>query len=187
MDIFTHAGIFIYPLALCSAIAVFITFERLIALRPSRVMPAAMVDAFVAGRFDGVTADSVSVVGRIVGFYQSRPSDSDSLKAYARFEVSRMERGMFLLEVVIGAAPLVGLLGTVTGLTQVFSGFSADTGLPDPATFIMGIALALNTTILGLTIAIPALAVHAYLLRRVESMAACIGLGVQALVQSKEA
>ena len=40
----------------------------------------------------------------------------------------------------------------------------------------MGIALALNTTILGLTIAIPALAVHAYLLRRVESMAACIGL-----------
>ena len=186
MDIFTHAGIFIYPLALSSAVAVFITFERLIALRPSRVMPAAMVDAFVTGRLDGVSADSGSIVGRIVVFYKSRPSDSDSLKAYARLEVSRMERGMFLLEVVIGAAPLVGLLGTVTGLTQVFSGFSADTGLPDPATFIMGIALALNTTILGLAIAIPALAVHAYLLRRVESMAACIGLGVQALIQSKQ-
>jgi len=187
MDIFTHAGIFIYPLALCSAVAVFITFERLIALRPSRVMPAAMVDAFVSGRFDGVSVDPVSVVGRIVGFYQSRPLDSDSLKAYARLEISRMERGMFLLEVVIGAAPLVGLLGTVTGLTQVFSGFSADTGLPDPATFIMGIALALNTTILGLTIAIPALAAHAYLLRRVESMAARIELSLQALIQSKEA
>ena len=37
MDIFTHAGIFIYPLALCSAVAVSVTFERLIALRPSRV------------------------------------------------------------------------------------------------------------------------------------------------------
>lgn len=117
MDIFTHAGIFIYPLALCSAVAVFITFERLIALRPSRVMPEAMVEAFVSGRFDGVPVDSVSVVGRIVGFYKSRPLDSDSLKAYARLEVSRMERGMFLLEVVIGAAPLIGLLGTVTGLT----------------------------------------------------------------------
>ena len=187
MDIFTHAGIFLYPLLLCSTVAVFITFERLIALRPSRVMPAEIVDAFVSGRFDVVPADSASVVGRIVSFYQSRPSDSDSLKAYARLEVSRMERGMFLLEVVIGAAPLIGLLGTVTGLTQVFSGFSADTGLPDPATFIKGIALALNTTILGLTIAIPALAVHAYLLRRVESMAARIGLGVHALVQSKEA
>ena len=186
MDILTHAGIFIYPLALCSVVAVFITFERLIALRPSRVIPAAMVDAFVSGRFDGVPVNSTSVVGRIVGFYQSRPLDSGSLIAYARLEVSRMERGMFLLEVVIGAAPLIGLLGTVTGLTQVFSGFSADTGLPDPATFIRGIALALNTTILGLTIAIPALAAHAYLLRRVESMAACIGLSLQALIQSKE-
>lgn len=186
MDIFTHAGIFIYPLALCSVVAVFITFERLIALRPSRVMPASMVEAFVSGRLDGLSSDSSSVAGRIVGFYQSQKLDTDSLKAYARLEVSRMERGMFLLEVVIGAAPLIGLLGTVTGLTQVFSGFSAETGLPDPATFITGIALALNTTILGLAIAIPALAAHAYLLRRVESLAARIGLGVQALIHGRD-
>lgn len=187
MDLLSNAGIFIYPLALCSLVAVFITFERLIVLRSSRVMPAAMANAFQCGRFDGVSADPASVAGRIVGFYQSRQPDADSLKAYARLEVSRMERGIFLLEVVIGAAPLIGLLGTVTGLTQVFSGFSAETGLPDPTTFIMGIALALNTTILGLSIAIPALAAHAYLLRRVESLAAGIGLGVQALIQSKEA
>jgi biopolymer transport protein ExbB len=186
MDIFIHAGIFIYPLALCSLIAVFITVERLIALRPSKVMPAAMVDAFVSGQFEGVAAEQSSVAGRIVHFYQSRQSDADSLKAYARLEVNRMERGIFLLEVVIGAAPLLGLLGTVTGLTQVFSGFSADTGLPDPATFIRGIALALNTTILGLAIAIPALAAHAYVLRRVESLAARIGLGLEALLQSSK-
>lgn len=187
MDIFTHAGIFIYPLALCSLIAVFISFERLLALRPSRVMPTALVDAFVSGQFDGIGAERNSVAGRIVQFYRSRKPDADELKAYARLEVSRMERGVFLLEVVIGAAPLIGLLGTVTGLTQVFSGFSAETGLPDPAAFIRGIALALNTTILGLAIAIPALAAHAYVLRRVESLAARIGLGVQALLQSEKA
>jgi len=185
MDIFTHAGIFIYPLALCSLVAVYIAFERLIALRPSRVMPATLVNAFISGRLEGVQPDSASVAGRIVGFYQTRQPDAESLKAYARLEVSRMERGIFLLEVVIGAAPLIGLLGTVTGLTQVFSGFSAETGLPDPGAFITGIALALNTTILGLAIAIPALAAHAYLLRRVESLAARIGLGVQALVHAK--
>jgi biopolymer transport protein ExbB len=184
MDIFTHAGIFIYPLALCSLIAVFITVERLIALRPSKVIPATMFDAFASGQFDGAALDQSSVAGRIVHFYQSRQSDADSLKAYARLEVSRMERGIFLLEFVIGAAPLLGLLGTVTGLTQVFSGFSADTGLPDPATFIRGIALALNTTILGLAIAIPALAAHAYVLRRIESLAARLGLGLEALLQS---
>jgi biopolymer transport protein ExbB len=184
MDIFTHAGIFIYPLALCSCIAVFITIERLIALRNSRVVPSTLVQAFVAGQLSAFPADSSSVAGRIVGFYRSRQPDPEALKAYARVEVSRMERGVFLLEVVIGAAPLIGLLGTVTGLTQVFSGFSAETGLPDPAAFITGIALALNTTILGLAIAIPALAAHAYLLRRVESLAARISLGVEALLES---
>ena len=182
MDIFTHAGIFIYPLALCSFIAVLITIERLIALRPSRIVPGSVVEAFVAGRLAAVSADTSSVAGRIITFHQTRGADGDSLKAYARLEVSRMERGVFLLEVVIGAAPLLGLLGTVTGLTQVFSGFSAETGLPDPGTFITGIALALNTTILGLAIAIPALAAHAYLLRRVESHAARIGLGVEAIL-----
>lgn len=186
MDIFTHAGIFIYPLALCSFIAVFITFERLIALRNSRVVPASLVNAFVSGNIAELPADESSVAGRIVGFYRSRQPDPDALKAYARVEVSRMERGVFLLEVVIGAAPLIGLLGTVTGLTQVFSGFSADTGLPDPGTFITGIALALNTTILGLAIAIPALAAHAYLLRRVESLAARIGLGLEVLLKGAD-
>lgn len=183
MDLLTNAGIFIYPLAVCSFVAVFITVERLLALRNSKVIPRHMVDAFVEGDFAQVEADLKSVTGRIVTFYRERSPDPDALNAFARLEVSRMERGMFLLEVVIGAAPLLGLLGTVTGLTQVFGGFSADTGLPDTGAFIQGIALALNTTILGLAIAIPALAAHAYLLRRVESLAARISVGVECLTE----
>lgn len=186
MDLLNNAGIFLYPLAVCSFIAVFITIERLIALRNSRVIPAHMVDAFVEGDMDKVESSMSSVTGRIVSFYRERQPDADALNAFARLEVSRMERGMFLLEVVIGAAPLLGLLGTVTGLTQVFGGFSADTGLPDPAAFIKGIALALNTTILGLAIAIPSLAAHAYLLRRVESLAARISVGVECLIELRE-
>ena len=149
MDILTHAGIFIYPLALCSFTAVFVTIERLIALRSSRVLPRSLVEGFSSGSVESSLVDSGSVAGRILTFYRSREEGNDSLIAYSKFELNRMERGIFLLEVVIGAAPLLGLLGTVTGLTQVFSGFSAQTGLPDPATFITGIALALNTTILG--------------------------------------
>lgn len=186
MDLLNNAGIFLYPLAVCSFIAVFITIERLIALRNSRVIPTHMVDAFVEGDLDKVESSMSSVTGRIVSFYRERQPDADALNAFARLEVSRMERGMFLLEVVIGAAPLLGLLGTVTGLTQVFGGFSADTGLPDPAAFIKGIALALNTTILGLAIAIPSLAAHAYLLRRVESLAARISVGVECLIELRE-
>lgn len=187
MDLLNNAGIFLYPLAACSFIAVFITIERLIALRNSRVIPKHMVDAFVEGDFDEVKSSMHSVTGRIVTFYRERQPEPDALNAFARLEVSRMERGLFLLEVVIGAAPLLGLLGTVTGLTQVFGGFSADTGLPDPAAFIKGIALALNTTILGLAIAIPSLAAHSYLIRRVESLAARISVGVECLTELKRA
>ncbi|MEM8866979.1 MAG: MotA/TolQ/ExbB proton channel family protein [Verrucomicrobiota bacterium] len=182
MDILNNAGIFLYPLAVCSFVAVFITIERLIALRPSTVIPAAIVQAFERGNLGELEVNNGSVIGRIVRFYRERSPDPDSLKAFAQLEVSRMERGIFLLEVVVGAAPLLGLLGTVTGLTQVFGGFSADTGLPEPGAFIQGIALALNTTIIGLAIAIPSLAAHAYLIRRVDALAAKIQVGVEYLV-----
>lgn len=187
MDLFANTGIFLYPLAACSFIAVFITAERLIALRNSQIIPHAAVDAFVSGQVEEIRPDQRSVVGRIVGFCREREPDPAALKAFARLEVSRMERGLFLLEVVIGAAPLIGLLGTVTGLTQVFGGFSVETGLPEPEAFIKGIALALNTTIIGLAIAIPALAAHSYLMRRVEALAARISVGVECLVIGREA
>jgi biopolymer transport protein ExbB len=185
MDLLSNAGIFLYPLGLCSVVALAITIERLLSLRKSQVMPNHLVEAFLAHDLERLEGDAGSVAGRIIAFHKERNPDAEGLNAFARLEVSRMERGIFLLEVVIGVAPLLGLLGTVTGLTQVFSGFSADTGLPEPAAFIRGIALALNTTILGLAIAIPALVAHAYLLRRVESLAARIGMAVQALIDTK--
>jgi len=185
MDILANTGFFLYPLVVCSLVAMFVTVERFIALRNAVIIPKSAVDALIAGDVDRIQADSRSVVGRILGFCRERNPDPDAIKAFARLEVSRMERGMFLLEVVIGAAPLLGLLGTVTGLTQVFGGFSAETGLPEPGAFIAGIALALNTTILGLAIAIPALAAHSYLLRRVESLAARISVGVECLMERR--
>ncbi|MGB0416898.1 MAG: MotA/TolQ/ExbB proton channel family protein [Coraliomargarita sp.] len=183
MDLITNAGIFAYPLVVFSFIAVFITVERLIALRNSSVIPRHMVEAFVESRLTEMEVDTKSVMGRIVTFFRERDPDADALSAFARLEVTRMERGVFLLEIVVGASPLLGLLGTVTGLTQVFGGFSADTGLPDPGVFIQGIALALNTTILGLAVAIPALVAHAYLMRRIDSLAARINVGVECLTE----
>ncbi|MFO8026831.1 MAG: MotA/TolQ/ExbB proton channel family protein [Opitutales bacterium] len=185
MDVLSNTGIFLYPLAACSFVAVFITVERLLTLRNSKIIPRSAVDAFISGREHEIEADQKSVVGRIVGFYREHSPDPDALKAFARLEVSRMERGLFLLEVVIGAAPLLGLLGTVTGLTHVFGNFSAETGLPEPEAFIKGIALALNTTIIGLAIAIPALAAHSYLLRRVDSLAARLSVGVECLMEGR--
>jgi biopolymer transport protein ExbB len=75
------------------------------------------------------------------------------------------------LEIIIGAAPLVGLLGTVVGLVQVFDKISIETGAANQAAFSQGIALALSTTVIGLIIAIPCLVGNGYLQRTVETYA----------------
>ena len=175
------AGVFIYPLGLCSLIAFAIIIERVIALRKSAIIPDDLVDAFVTGDVLERKIDAQTIGGRVVRFYQDNEPDEEGLKAFARLQINQMERGLFLLEIVTAAAPLIGLLGTVTGLVGVFSGFSATTGMPDPASFINGIALALSTTVLGLSIAIPSLVGHAFLMRRVESLAARIEVGVERL------
>jgi biopolymer transport protein ExbB len=182
LELLSGSGIFVYPLAICSFVAIFIIAERLLALRPSRIIPNSLVEHFIEGDLTSLEDDLNSVGGRIVTFYRQNNPDPEGLKAFARLEVTRMERGIFLLEVVVGAAPLIGLLGTVTGLVQVFSNFNVDTGMPNPGDFVQGIALALSTTILGLGVAIPALVGNAYLLRRVDTLAARLNVGVERLI-----
>lgn len=181
MDLLANVGIFLYPLSACSFVAVFITIERLIALRTSKVVPKDVLDSIILGDPKQVDPDVDSALGRILNFYLNQKPDPGRLNAFARMEVSHLERGFFFLEIVIGAAPLLGLLGTVTGLTQVFGNFFAESGLADPGSFISGIAMALNTTILGLAITIPALAAHAYLLRRVDLLTVQISMGIEHL------
>lgn len=178
------AGIFIWPLGLCSVLAVFIIVERLVALRPSRVIPTHLEEAFVEGKLpDRVSNDSVA--GRLLNFYNLRHPDPEQLKAFARLQITRMERGMFILDTIVSAAPLLGLLGTVVGLVKVFGGISPETGLPDPKTFVAGVALALTTTVIGLCIAIPALVFSNYLNRRIDTLAAKLNVGVQRLLALK--
>ena len=97
-----------------------------------------------------------------------------------------MERGLFVLDSIVGVAPLIGLLGTVWGLIKVFNGIDAATGLPDTAFFVEGIALALTTTMLGLIIAIVALIGVNTLRRRVEKWSSSLDFAAQGLADRKE-
>ena len=186
LTLFQDAGVFIWPLALCSLLATFIVIERLIALRDGKTIPRELEEAFVRGKMPkNFTVDSTA--GRIVQFFQNRTPDADQLKAFARLQIIRMERGLFLLDTVVSAAPLIGLLGTVTGLVQVFSRISPDTGLPDPSAFVQGVAMALSTTMLGLAVAIPALVFGNYLNRRIDTIAAKIDVGVERMLGADRA
>lgn len=182
-----QAGWFLYPLGICLAFATFVFMERWLALRRSRTMPVEIASALAADHLASIEANEQSAAGRIAARARRGSGDADALRAYARLEASGMERGLFLLEIVVGAAPLLGLLGTVTGLTKVFSGFPVAGATPDAGVFSEGIAMALLTTIIGLAIAIPALMGHAFLVRKVDKRAAELEWLVERLsVDSKD-
>jgi len=169
-NVLKGAGNLIYPLLLCSIVMVFVVCERLYALRRAAVMPQDLVDAVVTGR--PLLGGRHTVLARIVEFAEQHKNDEGAVKAFARLELNRMERGIPYLDVIYAAAPLIGLTGTVTGLLQVFSQISPDTGLPDPVAFTKGVALALSATVIGLCIAIPSLVGSGYLQRKIENYAA---------------
>jgi biopolymer transport protein ExbB len=169
IEIIEGAGLLIYPLGICSFAMVFIICERTYALRTNVVMPQDLVDAIIENK--PYSGGKHSVLARILDFAEDHEHDEDAVKAFARLEINRMERGIPYLDIIYAAGPLLGLTGTVTGLLRVFSQINTETGLPDPVAFTKGVALALSATVIGLTIAIPALVGGGYLQRKVENYA----------------
>jgi biopolymer transport protein ExbB len=94
----------------------------------------------------------------------------DALQSAARHEIVRLERGIVVLEIIVGIAPLLGLVGTIAGMITVF-GDLGQTGLNDAAKLAQGIALILRATLIGLLIAIPALIAWSYFSKKVEVLA----------------
>jgi biopolymer transport protein ExbB len=169
IEIIEGAGLLIYPLGICSFAMVFIICERTYALRTNVVMPQDLVDAIIENK--PYSGGKHSVLARILDFAEDHEHDADAVKAFARLEINRMERGIPYLDIIYATGPLLGLTGTVTGLLRVFSQINAETGLPDPVAFTKGVALALSATVIGLSVAIPALVGGGYLQRKVENYA----------------
>jgi len=170
---YEQLGIFAYPLCACLLIAVFITLERFFSLRRGVTFPRKVEKALLRGEFPDKKWKRGSAAERIVHVAVHENASKDTIRAYARLEVSAMERGMFLLEVIVAGAPLIGLLGTVTGLVEVFSNMPTG-GTVDKTLFSEGISLALLTTMAGLAIALPTLLFNSYLQRVLDKRAASL-------------
>lgn len=93
----------------------------------------------------------------------------DSIETRARHEVIKLERGLVILEIIVGIAPLTGLVGTLHGLISLFATLGS-VGVSDNAALAKGISIALNTTLLGLIVAIPALIAWSYYNKKVETL-----------------
>ena len=99
-----------------------------------------------------------------------REENVDVLQTRARHEIVRLERGLVVLEIIVGIAPLLGLVGTIVGMMTVFGDIGPAT-LSDASRLAHGIALILRATLLGLLIAIPSLVAWSYYSKKVETIA----------------
>ena len=99
-----------------------------------------------------------------------RAETVDAMQTRARREIARLERGLVVLEIIVGIAPLLGLVGTILGMMTAF-GNVGQAGQIDPAELAKGISLILRATLLGLLIAIPSLIFWSYYSKKVESAA----------------
>jgi biopolymer transport protein ExbB/TolQ len=121
-------------------------------------------------------------LGRVIGvclhhLNWPRQENIEAVQVRARHEVVGLESGLSVLEVTTGVAPLLGLLGTLSGLVSVFANLG-EGGTGDPIAVARGISEALNTTIVGLAVAAPSLVAHNYFQRKLETMA----VGMEGLV-----
>src|SRR5262249_40850309 len=92
----------------------------------------------------------------------------DAIQTRARHEIARLERGLVVLEIIVGIAPLLGLVGTILGMMAVFADVG-QTGLTDAGKLAQGIALILRATLFGLLIAIPSLVFWSYYTKKIET------------------
>jgi biopolymer transport protein ExbB len=180
--IIREAGLLAYPLGLCSVVAVFIICERSIALRNDAIIPADLAESALQGK--PVSGGSYSTLGRIINYVERHPADIEGSKAYARLEIMKMERGVSYLDIIYTGAPLIGLIGTVSGLLAAFSVIDPDTHMPDPVKFTESVGYALSATLLGLCIAVVALVGNGYLNRRIEHHAARLDVLLERILVS---
>jgi biopolymer transport protein ExbB len=170
-------------LGLTSIVGLTFIFERALALRWSKVVPRQIANFLEAcettGDIDALRAvceQKPSPLGRLLLMASDhldwpKEDNVDALQTAARHEIVRLERGLVVLEIIVGIAPLLGLVGTIAGMMTVFSDVG-QTGLNDAAKLAAGIALILRATLIGLLIAIPSLIAWSYYTKKVEVLAA---------------
>ena len=180
-ELIKSGGWIMLPIVVCSIIAVAIVAERLWTLRPSRISPPHLLgqvwrwmqdQQMDQAKFQELRAGSP--LGQILaaGLANSRHGRDimkESIQEAGVKVVSELERYLTPLGTIAAITPLLGLLGTVLGMIEIFSAFMGS-GMANAPQLAGGIAKALVTTAAGLFVAIPALFFHRFLQRRVDQL-----------------
>jgi biopolymer transport protein ExbB len=180
-EIVRAGGPVMWPIILCSIIAAAIVLERLWTLQDKRVLPRELTSKVWHLIENNQVNEKVitaleqnSPLGRVLAAglaNRHRPHDviMERLEDTGRHVIHELERFLNTLGTIAGIAPLLGLLGTVTGIIKAFNAIQ-EGGVGDPRALSGGIAEALITTAAGLIVAIPALFAYRYLRGKVDTI-----------------
>ena len=200
---FAKGGPFMIPLGICSITSVTFILERGFALRREQVIPEYLYNTIVNFKIGQSTSDlernaapGRSTLARLIRVCLehlpwSKAENVEAVQTRARREIAQLERGLVILEIIVGISPLLGLLGTISGLVTIF-GNVGGTSIADQGMLLAkGIAEALNTTVVGLVVAIPSLIAHSYYAKKVENLAVemesvCMDLLMKLYLQPSE-
>ena len=205
MSIIQAAGWPIWPLIACSVLALALILERFAALRTARVAPAKLLDEAITVSSSTVPGPDVvgqlaqnSALGEVLASglraLQQNPKCSEadlraSMEGAGRSVAHRLEKYLSALATIASAAPLLGLLGTVIGMIEIFGsqagggGIGQAMGGGNPAQLAHGISIALYNTAFGLIVAIPALIFWRYFRSRVDAYLLTLELSAEQFVR----
>ncbi|MHC4139202.1 MAG: MotA/TolQ/ExbB proton channel family protein [Planctomycetota bacterium] len=181
MEWLMGGGPIMIPIFLCSIVALAVVLERAVSLRKSRILRPELIEvieairgpediAVVYNRCNILKGPFSAIIKRAISnTHLSREEKVLDIQATGRQEARVLERMLVVLEIITAITPLLGLLGTVLGMSQVFD-VIAEVGLGETKAFSSGIAQALRTTIVGLGVAIPSLIAYTSFDKKVDNL-----------------
>jgi len=198
-SIIQAAGWPIWPLILCSIVAMTLVIERFISLRPSLIAPNNLLEEVLAVTRSSLPGTDVvnklaanSLLGGVFAtglrsvIAEPRITEvavRQSFESAGRIALHRLERYLNTLGTIAAAAPLLGLFGTVIGMIEIFGSQAPTAGASgNPQQLAHGISIALYNTAFGLMIAIPSLMFYRYFRGRVDEYQLTMELAAERLV-----
>lgn len=180
MEWLIGGGPIMIPLLICSVLALAVIIERAINLRRDKILKPEIIQTIKTIRSQQDIPVAISKCEVISGPFSNllrriltnnhltREEKYVDIQAAGRQETKSLEKRLLVLEVITAVAPLLGLLGTVLGLEDIF-GIISELGLGQAKAFSAGLAQAIRTTVFGLFIAIPSLVAYSYFDKKVDT------------------
>ncbi len=175
-------GYMMIPIFILSVMAIYIFFERLMTIRRASKTPDGFMDKIkrmvAGGDINGaklICTQSDTPIGKMIEKGISRIGSplkniEVSIENVGKIEIYKLERNLSLLATISGAAPMIGFLGTVTGMIRAFISIAQEEGAVSPKLLSSGIYEAMITTAAGLVVGIVAYLGYNYLVTRVQKV-----------------